>query len=290
MSTSPPLAGHRLAHDPVSTAASAVFTVGRHTMFAVSDGFLLMRTTLVGTADDPTAAHRALADVYGEVRLPIGCFLVPGDPNVLIDTGFGPHDMAGNGRLVGGNLLPALARLGITPHDVGIVALSHLHGDHAGTIGDPRTGRPVFAHARTIIGAADWDYFVVRRLGVVPLPEYTRSALSELERRGLVELVDGDVDVTPAVRRIAAPGHTPGHSLYALHDGDARIVLLGDAMHCPQQLSELEWSVTFDVDPSLARRTRERLVRDLEVHGGDPLGCHFPELRFGRVLGGRDRA
>ncbi|HWL45221.1 MAG TPA: MBL fold metallo-hydrolase [Ilumatobacter sp.] len=277
------LLARRIA-DPVSAGAVVRLGVGRHTVIGVSDGYLLMSPTFVGAPDAPTGAYDLLAAQYGEVRLPVGCFVVPAEKNVLIDTGIGPVDHQGRGRLVGGNLLPALAAQGFAPSDIGVVALSHLHGDHAGTIGDPRTGMPVFGEARTVIGEGDWDYFVTRRGGVVPLPEHTLHALHELDRRGLVELVDGDVDVTPAIRRIHAPGHTPGHSLYSVHDGAVRLVLLGDAAHCPQQLTETDWSVAFDVDPALARRTRDTLVRDLDAHGGGALGCHFPELRLARAL------
>jgi hypothetical protein len=55
-------------------------------------------------------------------------------------------------------------------------------------------------------------------------------------------------------------------------------------MYCPQQLTNIDWEVTFDVDPALARRTRESYQRDLELHGGGAIGCHFPELRAARVL------
>jgi glyoxylase-like metal-dependent hydrolase (beta-lactamase superfamily II) len=148
--------------------------------------------------------------------------------------------------VVGGNLLPALARIGLRPQDIDLVALSHLHSDHSGTIGTMSDGEPVFPRAQVVVGAGDWQYFMGRR--------------------------------------IAAPGHTPGHSLYSVHGRDDRVLLLGDSMYCPQQLSNIDWEVTFDYGPALARRTRESYQRDLERHGGGAVGCHFPELRAARVL------
>jgi len=86
-----------------------------------------------------------------------------------------------------------------------------------------------------------------------------------------------------------SPGHTPGHACVVLSSGIERVLLLGDAIHCPVQLEETDWRVIADVDADLAARTRERLWRELEGEGVRGAGAHVPELRFGRVLRGRAR-
>ncbi|HEX2043935.1 MAG TPA: MBL fold metallo-hydrolase [Acidimicrobiales bacterium] len=82
-----------------------------------------------------------------------------------------------------------------------------------------------------------------------------------------------------------APGHTPGSAVVVLSEGNRRVVVLGDVAHSPVQLLEREWNTPYDVDPVLARSTREDVLRDLD---GDlaalVAGMHFPGLRFGRVL------
>jgi glyoxylase-like metal-dependent hydrolase (beta-lactamase superfamily II) len=278
------LHGTEFASDPVSTEAVNEISVGDRTLFGVSDGFLIMTERFLGTAEHPTAAYDALSKVYGKPRLPLGCFFLPGEQNVLIDTGLGPVKVEGRATLVGGNLLPALARMGVRPEDIDILALSHLHGDHSGTIGRLQSGEPVFPNARTFVGAGDWEYFVEREDAAMPIAEHTAAALRELEERGQVTVLDADTDIAPGVRRLSAPGHTPGHSIYVIHDHGERVLILGDAMYCPQQLSELEWGAVSDVDPALARKTRERFERDLELHGGGAVGCHFPELKVARAL------
>jgi glyoxylase-like metal-dependent hydrolase (beta-lactamase superfamily II) len=280
------LHGTEFASDPVSAGAVNEIPVGDRTLFAVSDGFLILSERFLGTPEHPAAAHEALSQVYGKPRLPLGCFFLPGEQNVLIDTGVGPVDVGGRGTLVGGKLLPALARIGVRPQDIDVLALSHLHGDHSGTIGHPRTGEPVFPNARTFIGTGDWEYFVERDDAPVPVAGHTAAALRLLEARGQVTVLDADTDIAPGVRRLSAPGHTPGHSVYVIHDHGERVLVLGDAMYCPQQLTQLDWGAVTDVDPALARKTRERYERDLELHGGGAVGCHFPELKVARALAG----
>ncbi len=275
---------HRFDKDPLSGAATALFSIGRRTLVAVSDGFFEMPRTFLGTVEHPGAGHEALKSVYGQARLPLGCFFFPGPQNVLVDTGFGPA--AEPGAIAGGRLLDNLAREGVRPEDVHIVALTHLHADHVGWVGDA-TGRPVFPNAKFVLGLGDWEYFMARDDALKP---HIRESLQWLDGQGRVVLQEGETEVAPGITRLSAPGHTPGHSLFVVHDGRARMLLLGDAVYCPQQLSHADWQAASDVDPALARRTREALVRDLELHGGEAVGSHFPGLIAGRGLASSDVA
>ena len=292
-SLSGPLVGHRYLADPVSVAARRELRVGDRTVVAISDGYLNMEAhlgrTLVGTPEHPTAAYDVLAPTMdGDVRLPIGCFLVPGERTVLIDAGVGPVDYRHMDLVYGGNLLPQLAALGVAPEQIDLLALSHLHPDHAGWLADLEA-RPTFANAQVCFGAGDWEFFVEGDGGAMGLEPHLRACLRALGEQGRVTLLDDDRQIAPGVTRLAAPGHTPGHSLFAIHDHGERALLLGDAVYCPQQMGNSDWLALSDVDPVLAGRTRERYLRDLEAHGGVGLGCHFPELREARMLGGTPR-
>lgn len=291
-SLSGPLVGHRHLADTMSVAARRELRVGDRTVIAVSDGYLNLEgrlgRTLVGTPAEPTAAYEVLRAQMGEVRLPIGCFLIPGEPLVLIDAGVGPFDYRDLGLITGGNLLRALAAEGVAPADIGVLALSHLHPDHAGWLADVEA-RPTFVNAQVVFGSGDWDYFVEGDGGRMGFAPHLREAIVALAEQGRVTLLDDDRQIAPGVTRLAAPGHTPGHSLFAIHHDGERALLLGDAVYCPQQMTRPDWLALSDVDPLLAGRTRERYMRDLEVHGGVGLGCHFPELREARILGGTPR-
>ena len=61
------------------------------------------------------------------------------------------------------------------------------------------------------------------------------------------------------------------------------MVLLGDILHSPAQLAEPSWEVAFDVDGSAARRTRDRLLPQLEHPGTLLAAGHFPGDVFGRL-------
>lgn len=65
-----------------------------------------------------------------------------------------------------------------------------------------------------------------------------------------------------------------------------RALLLGDVVHCPLELVEEELETFGDVDPALARSTRDRVARELEGSGNLVAAAHFPGLRFGRLAVG----
>ena len=282
--SSGPLEAHRDAADAQSAAACQMVRVGDRQILALSDGVMVMPPNFMGTPAHPSAAHDTLQNQDGRVSLPIGCFVIPGETAVLVDAGYGPNDYLGRGSLVGGRLLEALDANGIRPADIDVIALSHLHLDHVGWVGD-RDGVPVFPNAQILVGQADWDYFMVGGAAALPIPDNVRVALLALAQAGRVTLLDGDTAVAPGVTRLDAAGHTPGHSVFVVSDGGERVLLLGDALYCSQQLTETDWASTTDVDAALARRTRASLAEDLRLNGGKAVGCHFPGLRASRILG-----
>ena len=143
-------------------------------------------------------------------------------------------------------------------------------------------GLPTFAAADLVVSEADLTHFLADELR--PLEPHERAGIEAHELGGRLRLLTREVEIAPGIVAIPAPGHTPGHTVYAIVDGHERALLLGDAMYCPQQLSELDWAAVVDVDPVLARRTREALARDLEAHDAPGIGCHFPGLHAARVL------
>ena len=98
-----------------------------------------------------------------------------------------------------------------------------------------------------------------------------------------------DTAVLPGINVRHAPGHTPGSAILVISGGTERAVLMGDAVHCPAELLEEEWNGLGDVDPELARATRNAAAREFEGPGTLMSAAHFPGLAFGRLLMGEGR-
>lgn len=251
--------------------------IGGYRIDPVVDGVGRLRPdeALPGVPARGWERHRALLDDAGLLPVVIGGFLLRGHGRtVLVDLGYGPGAL---GDIPTGRLPGSLRALGVDPADVTAVLLTHLHRDHVGWAASG--GAAVFPHARLCCGAADRAYVLEQRRDP-----------SVAERLGpcadRLEAFEDGAEL-PGITASPAPGHTPGSTVLTVSGGEHRLVLLGDVAHFPVQLLETGWTTPWDVDPALARRTRERVVR---AAVDDPsvwlVGTHFPGMRAGRL---RDR-
>ena len=254
--------------------------IGDLELIPLSDGTAVLPRQFYVDLD--WSRHGDLLGSDGRIHIPIGCYLVRGGGHtVLLDAGLGPHTIE---WARGGDLPAQLTAAGCSPEDIDLVVCTHLHRDHAGWL--MHEGKPFFANATVRFGAGDWQMFVRD----ADPADHIRVAMEGLDAAGRLDPIDGDmVALAPGITARATPGHTTGHYCLVLASGEERVFLLGDAVECPLQLTEPDFYALSDVDPDLARRTRETLWREVEGTSDVVGAAHFPELQFGRVLAGAGR-
>lgn len=234
-------------------------------------------TAFRGTTEEQWAPHRQFLDANGMLEFALGGFLIrmPGERLVLVDAGIGDRSgvlMSGSGSFQGGALLKSLAAHGVSPAQITDVVFTHLHFDHVGWASVD--GQRVFENAVYRCDARDWEHFRDN--------ERVWPTVSVVEDR--LETWSGSGPLAPGVDTLTAPGHTPGSTIVVLSSGSARGLLLGDVVHCPVELIDDEWTGLGDVDPELAKRTRNALAREIEGTDTPVAAAHFPGMVFGRLL------
>jgi glyoxylase-like metal-dependent hydrolase (beta-lactamase superfamily II) len=198
------------------------------------------------------------------------------DGLVLIDTGIGhfsrsPYE-------VEGRLDEELQASGAAPEEVSHVVLTHLHADHSGGACLP-DGSPRFPNARYHVHPEDWSFFGEHR---TPDDFTGRFTMATLEELGMLDLDPTDRVVVPGVHLRHAPGHTPGHRVVLLDDGNDTLLLAGDLLHVPPQVTSPAWPSNHDEDPELGSRQREELIEAALTKGWAVGVSHFARS-FGRV-------
>ena len=221
----------------------------------------------------------------GRLQLYYGCFALRSlDKVVLVDTGVGPgpHPTRGNRR---GDLLNQLKLGGIKPEDVTTVVHTHLHFDHVGWNISVEGGRPrpTFPKARYLVPRADWEHFTSP--AVLEKESHISDCVLPLETLGVLDLIDGEQAITPEIRTIPTPGHTPGHVNVVISSQGEKGVVVGDVLHSRVQVEQPGWGSRADIDKEMGLRTRETVLDRFEREGFLIAAGHFkPEEHFGRLV------
>lgn len=199
-------------------------------------------------------------------------FVETGDTLVLFDTGMGPMGRA-NGL---GRLVERMGAAGLSPEDVDIVVLTHMHGDHIG--GLMEEGRPTFPNARYVAGQVEFDFWTSAEAKAGP-----RADNAKLVEANVVPLKDKTrfiaegAEVAPGITAHEAFGHSPGHMIFELVSGDQTLWLTADtANHFVASLQRPDWEVRFDMDKAAAIATRRRVFDRIAEERVPFLGYHMP--------------
>jgi glyoxylase-like metal-dependent hydrolase (beta-lactamase superfamily II) len=224
----------------------------------------------------------------GRWRLHVHCFIVRADGRtILFDTGIGPSSMpAFSWTATEGTLLEELAAAGVGLAHVDDVVLSHVHDDHLGWT-TTEDGHPRFPRARYLVNAADLEAL---RNGDDEDRDVLRRTLAPLADAGVLERSDERLRLGATIELVRAAGHTPGHQVLVIDDGDARAILSADATNHPALVEEPSWSGTSDSDPDEAAAVRAELLELAERDARIWITSHFadPFVRI-RTEDGRRR-
>lgn len=199
--------------------------------------------------------------------------------NILVDSGMGFH------------LVENLAKEGISPEQVDMVLLTHMHGDHIG--GLMKDGQRVFPNAELYISKKEVAYWTDKKI---------QASLPEGQQRGfagaqaVVEAYKDKLhlfepqqaekmeELIPGVKSIASYGHTPGHTCYLVENGGSKLFIWGDLINFPTvQVPHPEIPTRHDIDPVKAAESRAQVLNWLESQGLTVAGMHVPYPGMGNL-------
>jgi glyoxylase-like metal-dependent hydrolase (beta-lactamase superfamily II) len=153
-------------------------------------------------------------------------YLIEGTFPVLVETGSQTSVPA---------LLKALEQHGVAGEDLAGVAVTHIHLDHAGGVGDIASAFPkaiVYVHQKGARHLADPTRLINSASRVYgPLLDSLYGRLEPTPPERLHVLEDGErisIDTNRALVTVDSPGHAKHH--LALHDSESGLLFAGDAV------------------------------------------------------------
>lgn len=292
IATAPLLSSRRAdaAAPPADKQVAGIYRykVGSYECTSINDGarsFPMPETFVVNVPKEQAlAAAEAAYMPKGMVTVPFNPQLInTGSKLVLIDTGNGPVPNAPVGRL-GANLAAA----GIDPKAIDVVLLSHLHPDHTNGL---RTadGGLAFPNAEIMAPEVDWTFWTNEENAAKATSPVMKNYFANVKKTftGIADKVTRyawDKEVAPGITALATPGHTPGHTSFAVASGGATVLIQSDVTNIPEFfLRNPDWHVMYDADPDMAQKTRHRFYDMASVEKATVVGFHFQFPSIGHV-------
>jgi glyoxylase-like metal-dependent hydrolase (beta-lactamase superfamily II) len=232
-------------------------------------------------ADELDSSHRLLQA--------LNCLLVETPAGrVLVETGIGGR-ISDKSRAMrnyeGLWILPALQTAGFDPETVDVVAVSHLHYDHAGGV-LRADGSLAFPRARFVAQRAEWQI----AMGANPrlVAGYDQPELRLFRDLGLRDAVEGEVEILPGVSVVPTGGHSAGHQGVVVRGTDRTVAFLGDLCMRPWSANP-KWVTAFDDFPLDSVTAKAWLFAQAAAESWTIVLSHEPRHPVGHITRDRDR-
>lgn len=257
------------------------FKVGAIEVTAVYDGIWRKPhdpTFIKNASVEETKAALTKAGLTTEfMPIPLTVFVLKmGDRLIMCDSGSGVGQWQANATNLPANMQAA----GIDHTKISTIIVSHFHPDHVWGLMEKGTNAAIYPNAELIVNAVEYNWWTEPGR-VEKLPEGRRPAGKRIADVFPTwknwKLVNDGAEVAPGIRIVFAPGHTPGHSAYAVTSGNESLMLSADAMYVPALLApHPDWQGAYDQDGPTAIETRRKLIDRVIADRMMVCGSHFP--------------
>jgi glyoxylase-like metal-dependent hydrolase (beta-lactamase superfamily II) len=268
------------------------YKVGDYECTSINDGarsFPMPDKWVTNVAkDEALAAAEAAYMPKGMVTVPFNPQLInTGSKLILVDTGNGIATLEPTKGAVG-RTLQNLAAAGVDPKSIDIVLISHLHPDHTNGI-RALDGSMAFPNAELMVPAKEWEFWMSDENAAKAESEITKNYFANVKKiyagiESKVTKYDWGKEVAPGITAVATPGHTPGHTSFAVASGNSKILIQSDVTNIPEFfLRNPDWHVAYDYDPALAQETRHKFYDMAVAEKATVVGFHFTFPSVGHV-------
>ncbi|HEY4125508.1 MAG TPA: MBL fold metallo-hydrolase [Rhizomicrobium sp.] len=205
---------------------------------------------------------------------------------LIVDTCIGndkPRDMTMHVPLQT-TFLKHLEDAGSPREKIDYVVCTHLHVDHVGWNTMLVDGKwvPTFPNARYLIGRKEYDHWKDYAENE-ELLQVMADSVKPIFQSGLADTVEMDHRISPEIRLMPTPGHTPGHVSVVIESKGETAIITGDMIHHPIQMAHPNWATPYDSDRLAAEATRRAMLKDWSEKPVLVIGTHFAAPTAGHI-------
>lgn len=222
----------------------------------------------------------------------LNCLLVETPAGrVLVETGIGERvdeKTRAMRAYVGPAIMPALTTAGFDPSSIDIVAMSHLHFDHAGGL-LAADGARAFPRATIVAQRAEWEIAFSPNSRVVA--SYVQPELALVRDWGAKGWAEGAREILPGVSVVPTGGHSAGHQAIVVRGsgrGARTLAFFGDLAMRPWSANP-RWVTAFDDFPLDSVDRKAQLFAQAAEGRWLVALSHELKTPVGRLVPDRDR-
>ena len=238
------------------------FEIGSAKVTLLSEGQRMSGTNvLVGATEE--MIKQSIPD--GTYSGATNVFLVEmADKVILIDAGLGKQT------------IDNLELYGKKTGDIEAVFITHLHGDHIGSLvlNDVKS----FPKATLYISKPEYDAYM-DNVNIRKIFDTYKDQLNIF----IPNEIENAKELIPGLKGVAAYGHTPGHTGFLMESDGAKLLFWGDLTHAMAiQMPFPEVAMTYDSDKVKAVEIRQKLLNFLSDDYIRIAGAHiqFPGIGY----------
>ncbi|TFJ92590.1 YtnP family quorum-quenching lactonase [Lentibacillus salicampi] len=149
----------------------------------------------------------------------------------------------------------SLAELGLTPDNIDVVLMTHLHFDHACGLTKPAGDGyvSVFKNAAIYVSQVEWDE--MRHPNIRSANTYWEMNWQPIQEQ--VNPFQEELTVTDGLKMIHTGGHSDGHSILVFEEGDTTWIHMADNMPTHAHQNKL-WVLAYDDYPVTSVHQKEK--------------------------------
>lgn len=218
---------------------------------------------MFGVVPKPLWERKYPCNEKNQIECPTDPFLLQAyGKNILVESGIGKGKLSDKQKRNFGvtkesKVEESLQQIGLDPHDIDYILMTHLHFDHACglTSFDGKRYTSVFPNAKIVVSDIEWNE--MRNPNIRSKSTYWKENWEAIAEQVIVFEKEWSLG---NIRLIHTGGHSDGHAILVVEDGDETIVHMADIMPTHAHQNVL-WVMAYDDYPMKSIAAKQKWLQ-----------------------------